>query len=49
MTDQQAKEFIDGKKDHYIENGYEEIEAESLAYCDLEEYLEKNNLILELA
>ncbi|MHB1167030.1 MAG: hypothetical protein ACYC0N_00635 [Carboxydocellales bacterium] len=46
MTDSDAKEFVEDKKALYVEGGYEETEAESLAYCDLEEHLAKNLLTI---
>jgi hypothetical protein len=40
IGDVKARECIDNRKKHYINVGYDEAEAEGLAYCDLQENYE---------
>ena len=37
IDEYEARAYIDNRKEHYIECGYDDEEAEGLAYCDLQE------------
>lgn len=40
IDEYEAREYIDNRKQYYIECGNDDEKAESLAYCDLQERYE---------
>jgi len=43
INEYDAREYIDNRKEYYIECGYDDEKAEGLSYCDLQE---KYNVML---